>query len=99
MSVLVDRGKEVNLSCTYPLERTSVNISWTGPIGANHTLSMPLDNSTKSTLSITDINSSYAGDYFCTVQFGDVRINSTVATLTINCKYIYYTDITNWLCP
>ena len=96
-SASVDRGGEVNLSCTYPLEITSVNISWTGPIGANCALSTSLDNSTKSTLLITAINGSYAGDYSCTAQFADVWVDSATATLTINRKYIYYcTYITNY---
>ena len=86
MSVSVDRGGEVNLSCTYPLEQTSVNISWTGSTEDNPIVT-PLSGNTKSTLSIMAVNDSHTGDYFCTAQFDDIMVYSAVATLTVNCKY------------
>ena len=98
MSVSVGRGGEVNLSCTYPLEQTSVNISWTGPIETSHLVSIitPLNESTKSTLSVIAINGSLAGDYYCTAQFGDARVTSAAANLTVNCKCMYlHTIITD----
>ena len=90
MNTSVNRGEEVNLSCTYPLEPVNINISWTGPTGANHTMVTSLDETTKSTLLITTVNGSHAGDYFCTAQLSDVRVTSTTATLIVNCKYCMY---------
>ena len=40
-----------------------------------------------STLTITNVNMSHAGGYFCTARDDeDMDINSKVANLTVNCK-------------
>ena len=84
----VDRGEEAIFMCTYPL--MNVSISWNGPgvEAGNITQSVDMDAS-NSTLTITNVNSSHAGEYFCTVHISEgMAINSTVAYLAVNCKSI-----------
>ena len=91
----VDRGGDTSFSCTYSL--MNVNITWNGPgfeAGSTTQSTVNMDANT-STLTITNVNSSHAGGYFCTAHSEGMDINSTVAYLKINCKYIinYYEEL------
>lgn len=91
-NISVDRGEEVIFRCTYPV---NVRISWNGP-GFEAGIITPSAinmNASTSILTITNVNSSHAGGYFCTAEGMD--INSTVAYLEVNCKYIinYYEEL------
>ena len=88
MSVSVNRGDEVTLNCTYPLNENNVNISWSGPNNVDLTLPMTtsVDGSTSSTIMLTAANSSYSGNYICTARYDNTTVISATATLTVNCK-------------
>ena len=90
ISLSVNRGEEVNLNCSYPLDQSEVNISWNTPTRINLTPVNETDttiNITQSTLMFTATNSTYAGDYFCTAYVDGFAVNSTVAVLSLNCKF------------
>ena len=81
----VDRGGDVSFNCTYP--HMGVNISWNGPGVEEGDESMETSEKFKtSTLTITNISNSHAGDYFCTAQFNETMVNSIAGTLSVNCK-------------
>ena len=66
------------------------DISWNGPGVSAGTISLMMEVDTKiSTLRITNVGNSHAGEYFCSAQFnGMMTVNSTVGILSISCKYI-----------
>ena len=81
----------MNLNCSYPLDQSNlkVNISWNAPLDINLTPKDEPDtntNITMSTLVFTAIDSSYAGDYFCTVYVDGYSVNSAAGVLSLNCK-------------
>ena len=84
----VDRGGNASFICTYLCN--NLNISWNGPgvEAGNSKLKMEM-NATTSTLMITNVNNSHAGEYFCTAHNieGGMDVKSDVAILTVNCKY------------
>ena len=91
-STKVDRGGEVSFTCTYPPTNSNVSISWMGP-GVNagsitKSIEMSANTTvTRSTLAIMNVNSSHAGDYFCTANVGEgMVVSSTTASLAVNCK-------------
>ena len=90
-NVTVERGGKASFICTYPC--TDVNITWNGPgVEAGIIMSMmeTKDNTSSKTsnLTITNVNSSHVGKYFCTAQISeDVVVNSIAAYLTVKCKY------------
>jgi hypothetical protein len=90
----VDRGGDVSFNCTYLL--VNVNITWNGPSpgveAGDSTCTMSMETKT-STLMITNVRKSYAGEYFCTTRFNEMMIqsvNSTVGTLSVNCKKVLF---------
>ena len=90
MSVSIDRGEQVTLSCTYrTAQQVLPTITWTTPSGI---LIMPTTtqidaNTLQSTISFTAATSSYDGDYQCVATVGSDSFNSDSATLTVNCKF------------
>ena len=90
MSMSVDRGENVTLSCTYNSTQQELpNIMWNTPPGifvmpVNTTIG---DNSLQSNITFTAASSSYAGDYQCTAIGGSTQLSSDTATLTLNCKF------------
>lgn len=80
----------MSFNCTY---LCNVSIFWNGPgvEAGNSKLKMEM-NATTSTLMITNVNNSHAGEYFCTAQFSEndqmMTVNSTVGILSVSCKYI-----------
>ena len=90
MSVSIDRGGQVTLSCTYrTAEQGLPSIMWAAPSGI---LVMPTSttidaNTLQSTIMFTAATSSYAGDYQCSATVGGNKTNSDPATLTVNCKF------------
>ena len=91
-SLSVNRGETVRLNCSYPLNKSEVNISWNTPLDINLT---PMDepntniNITQSTLVFTASDSSYAGDYFCIAYVDGSSVHSAVGVLSLNCKSVY----------
>ena len=89
MSMSVNRGEQVNLSCTYE-SQGNVVITWNGPVG--DTLPTPTnttidENTTQSRIMFTADNSSYTGNYSCSVAVdGMTPVDSNVATVTVSCK-------------
>ena len=82
----VDKGGVVTLSCTYPISLIMVEIVWTTPLDIELMSMETNETSITNTLTFTAINSSFAGNYFCSACVGGVAIkNSTAALLTINC--------------
>ena len=90
-NVTVERGGEASFICTYP--HTDGNIEWNGPgVEAGVIMSMmeTKDNTSSKTsnLTITNVNSSHVGKYFCTARISeDMVVNSTAGYLTVKCKY------------
>ena len=89
-NVTVERGGKASFICTYPC--TDVNITWNGPgVEAGVIMSMmeTKDNTSSKTsnLTITNVNSSHMGKYFCTAHVNESMVNSTAANLTVKCKY------------
>lgn len=84
----VDRGGDASFNCTYSL--MNVNITWNGPGVEAGSIAWSVNmDASNSTLNITNVNSSHAGGYFCTAHSEGMDINSIVAYLAVNCKYIH----------
>lgn len=89
MDQAVDRGSAATFTCTYRVfNAEGVAIQWTGPSGV---VSPPVtvngENYT-STLTLNNVMETASGEYFCSVSYTGLAtpINSTTATLTVNCE-------------
>ena len=92
VNLSVNRGEEVNLNCSYPLDQNEVNILWETPLNIgltplNQTNTNTKLNITQSTLMFIAKNSSYTGDYFCTAYVDGFAAKSTVGILSLNCMF------------
>ena len=89
VDISVNRGEEAIFRCTYPV---NVRISWNGPgFEAGSIAPSAINmNANTSILTITNVNSSHAGGYFCTAHniSEGMDINSAEAYLEVKCKYI-----------
>lgn len=85
MNVSIDRGEVATFSCSYPM---NVELVWVGPFDlmqANITLNQEESESISNLSFIVD-NSYFAGQYYCQTLVSGFLVNSSVATLTVNCK-------------